>query len=79
MGMTLKLKTLERGTLSQTFSLAWEALVSHFGADQVAGISSSRRQFGAHLLPDLQAAVTAQVDRFAPTLVGCIKSTRRYP
>ncbi|MGW9819003.1 hypothetical protein ACUXK4_001562 [Methylorubrum extorquens] len=46
--------------MSRNFDQAWEALVAHFGAEQVNGITSSRRQFGAHLLPDLQATVVAR-------------------
>jgi cell division protease FtsH len=56
--------------MSRNFDQAWEALVAHFGAEQVNGITSSRRQFGAHLLPDLQATVTDRIDPFAPTLLG---------
>ncbi|MDV2988457.1 UNVERIFIED_CONTAM: ATP-binding protein, partial [Methylobacteriaceae bacterium AG10] len=56
--------------MTATFDQAWEALVAHFGAEQVNGITSSRRQFGAHLLPDLQATVTGRIDPFAPTLLG---------
>jgi DNA polymerase III delta prime subunit len=56
--------------MSKHFNLAWEALVAHFGAERINGIASSRRQFGAHLLPDLQAATTALTAPFAPILVG---------
>ena len=56
--------------MAKHFNLAWEALVAHFGAEQVNGIASSRRQFGAHVLPDLQAATTALVDPFVPALLG---------
>ncbi|WP_157182304.1 hypothetical protein [Methylobacterium sp. WSM2598] len=45
-------------------------MASHFGADQVNGIVSSRRQFGAHLMPDLRAAAMAQVAPFSPVLIG---------
>lgn len=38
---------------------AWEALLGFFGADDVNGIVSSRRVFGIHLLPDLQAETLA--------------------
>lgn len=56
--------------MSRNFDKAWEALVAHFGAEQVNGITSSRRQFGAHLLPDIQVAVTARVASFTPLLLG---------
>lgn len=56
--------------MSKLVNRAWEALVAHFGADQVNGITSSRRQFGAHLLPDLQAAAVTQVAPFEPVLMG---------
>ncbi|WP_375274186.1 AAA family ATPase [Methylorubrum thiocyanatum] len=56
--------------MSGNFNQAWEALVAHFGAERVNGITSSRRQFGAHLLPDLQATVVAEIDPFASVLLG---------
>lgn len=56
--------------MSGNFNQAWEALVAHFGAERVNGITSSRRQFGAHLLPDLQATVVAEIDPFAAVLLG---------
>ncbi|CAX24600.1 conserved protein of unknown function [Methylorubrum extorquens DM4] len=56
--------------MSRNFDQAWEALVAHFGAEQVNGITSSRRQFGAHLLPDLQATVVAEIGSVASVLLG---------
>lgn len=49
---------------------AWGALTDHFGAEQVNGIISSRRQFGSHLLPDIQISAIAQLARHAPALLG---------
>ena len=49
---------------------ACEALVAHFGAEHVNGIVSSRRQFGGHLLPDIQLSTTTQVAPHAPALLG---------
>ncbi|SFL27361.1 ATP-binding protein [Methylobacterium pseudosasicola] len=56
--------------MSHSFTQAWEAFVAHFGAAQINGITSSRRQFGDHLLPDLQAAVIARIAPFEPDLMG---------
>lgn len=56
--------------MSHDFTQAWEAFITHFGAAQINGITSSRRQFGAHLLPDLQAAAITQVAPFGPELMG---------
>jgi hypothetical protein len=50
--------------------LTWQALVGHFGAERVNGISSSRRCFASHLLPDLQAAIVAEIAPFKPALAG---------
>ncbi len=49
---------------------AWEALAAHFGTEQVNTIISSRRQFGAHLLPDIQISATAQIAPYRPVLLG---------
>lgn len=56
--------------MSGNFDQAWEALVAHFGAEQINGITSSRRQFGDHLLPDVQIAITAQLTPHKPRLFG---------
>lgn len=56
--------------MSRNFDQAWEALAGHFGAEQINGITSSRRQFGAHLLPDIQATLVAEIGPFAPVLLG---------
>lgn len=56
--------------MSAHANYAWEVLVAFFGADQVNGIVSSRRQFGVHLLPDLQAAIVAEVAPHGPGLLG---------
>ncbi|TFZ61373.1 ATP-binding protein [Methylorubrum sp. Q1] len=56
--------------MSGNFDQAWEALVDHFGAEQINGITSSRRQFGDHLLPDAQIAIAAQLAPHKPTLLG---------
>jgi cell division protease FtsH len=50
--------------------LAWQALVGHFGADNVNGIASSRRRFASHLLPDLQAAIIGEIAPFDASLSG---------
>lgn len=65
--------------MSRNFEKAWEALVAHFGAERVNGITSSRRQFGAHLLPDVQLAVATQVTPFAPGLLGVHQSYEQLP
>lgn len=48
----------------------WQTLVSHFGPERVNGIASSRRRFASHLLPDLQAAIVAEVAPFDAALLG---------
>ncbi len=53
---------------------AWQALVGHFGADHVNGVASSRRRFAAHLLPDLQTAIVAEIAPFNPVLSGVHQS-----
>jgi hypothetical protein len=58
---------------------AWEALLGFFGAEDVNGIVSSRRVFGIHLLPDLQAATLAQVSPHAPTLLGVHQPYEQLP
>ncbi len=58
---------------------AWEALVGFFGADEINRIVSSRRQFGVHLLPDLQASATAQIDPFGPLLMGVHQHHSQIP
>ncbi|WP_286134411.1 hypothetical protein [Methylobacterium sp. Leaf123] len=65
--------------MSRNFDQAWQALVAHFGAEQINGITSSRRQFGAHLLPDLQATVTAEIGPFAPALLGLHQIYDQFP
>jgi cell division protease FtsH len=50
--------------------LAWQVLVNHFGADRVNSIASSRRRFASHLLPDLQAAIIAEIAPFNAVLSG---------
>ena len=56
--------------MRQEFNEAWEALVAHFGSERVNGIVTSRRQFGAHMLPDIQVSAKAQIDPYKPVLVG---------
>ncbi len=50
--------------------LAWEVLVGHFGSENMNAIASSRRRFAPHLLPDLQAAIIAEIAPFEPALSG---------
>ncbi|ACL59864.1 hypothetical protein Mnod_5013 [Methylobacterium nodulans ORS 2060] len=46
------------------FSIVREALVAHFGPEQINGIVSSLREFGAHRPPDLQSAIVEQLAHF---------------
>lgn len=45
-------------------------MVENFSEEGIGEITSSRRQFGAHLLPDLQTAVIDQANPFSPALLG---------
>jgi hypothetical protein len=58
---------------------AWEILVGFFGAEEVNGIISSRRQFGDHLLPDLQAAILTLATPHAPVLLGVHQPYDHHP
>lgn len=50
--------------------LAREALEAHFGADRLASLISAKRQFGAHLKPDLDQALRKALAPYEPRLVG---------
>jgi len=50
--------------------LARQALEAHFGADRVASLISAKRQFGAHLKPDLDKALRETLEPYDPQLLG---------
>lgn len=54
----------------KTYHQAWEALTAHFGETDIQAIVSSRRQFGEHLLPDVQQAIIAELEGLSPALCG---------
>lgn len=56
--------------MNQPIRFAWQALAAHFGSDDLTGLSSSRRRFAPHLLPDLQSAIEADLVDLAPRLFG---------
>ncbi|WP_018261509.1 AAA family ATPase [Methylobacterium sp. WSM2598] len=56
--------------MSTQFAFAWRALAAHFGPEQINRIVSSRREFGAHLRPDVQSAINEQLAPFETTLLG---------
>ncbi|RZI98515.1 MAG: ATP-binding protein [Brevundimonas sp.] len=50
--------------------LARQALEAHFGVDRVASLVSAKRQFGAHLKPDLDKALREALSPYDPELLG---------
>lgn len=50
--------------------LVRKALEAHFGADRLASLISAKRQFGAHVKPDLDKALRAALTPYAPQLFG---------
>lgn len=56
--------------MPQDHQHAWTMLVGHFGVERMNGIASSRRRFASHLLPDLQAAIVAEIAPFQAVLSG---------
>ncbi|WP_027172973.1 ATP-binding protein [Methylobacterium sp. 10] len=56
--------------MRENSNTTWQVLLALFGAEAINGIMSSRRQFGVHLLPDLQAATIDRLSPFHPTLMG---------
>jgi hypothetical protein len=71
MGVSYRFPVSQEGVaMSLGEQSAWQLLVSHFGADHVNSIASSRRRFASHLLPDLQAAIVAEIAPFKAVLSG---------
>lgn len=50
--------------------LAWQKLRRHFNTDDLTALESSRRQFTARLLPDLQSLIEELVTPLSPELLG---------
>ena len=56
--------------VNQVIRFAWQALAHHFGQDDLTDLSSSRRRFAPHLLPDLQCVIEEQLAPLSPRLLG---------
>ncbi|MFC4313752.1 AAA family ATPase [Steroidobacter flavus] len=56
--------------MERHYNYARQALEDHFGAQRLSSVVTSRRQFAAHLLPDLQSALVAETERYKPILLG---------
>jgi hypothetical protein len=56
--------------MSQTTRFAWQALGRHFDQEDLTDLSSSRRRFAPHLLPDLQSVIEEQLAPLSPKLLG---------
>lgn len=50
--------------------LARQALAAHFGADRVSSLVSAKRQFAAHIKPDLDRALRETLAAYGPRLFG---------
>ncbi len=50
--------------------LARQALEAHFGAENLASLVGAKRQFGAHLKPDLDKALRETLAPYDPRLLG---------
>lgn len=56
--------------MNQSVHFAWQVLDDHFGREDLKALSSSRRRFAPHLLPDLQTAIEESLSPHSPRLVG---------
>jgi ATP-dependent 26S proteasome regulatory subunit len=56
--------------MTKTIQFAWQELQRHFDTDDLTNIVSSRWQFTAHFLPDLQSAIEEQLEPLSPKVQG---------
>ncbi|MBP2444191.1 AAA family ATPase [Rhizobium leguminosarum] len=56
--------------MAGTERFVWQKLRRHFGTDDLTSLVSSRREFTAHLLPDLQSVIEDQLEPWSPELFG---------
>ncbi|WP_246700800.1 ATP-binding protein, partial [Rhizobium sp. PEPV16] len=56
--------------MSESDRFVWQKLGRHFKPNDLAGLVSSRRQFTAHLLADLQTIIEDLVAPWSPELLG---------
>jgi len=65
--------------LTESDRFVWQRLRRHFKTDELAVLVSSRRQFTAHLLPDLQTIIEDQVAHWSPELLGFHQEIEFFP
>ncbi|WP_234892347.1 AAA family ATPase [Sinorhizobium medicae] len=56
--------------MTEPVCFVWQKLRRHFNTDDLTALESSRRQFTARLLPDLQSLIEELVTPLSPELVG---------
>ncbi|WP_259670956.1 AAA family ATPase [Rhizobium lentis] len=65
--------------MSESDRFVWQKLRRHFKTDDLTVLVSSRRQFTAHLLPDLQNIIEALVAPWSPQLSGLHQEYEIFP
>ncbi|WP_259673250.1 ATP-binding protein [Rhizobium sp. NLR15a] len=65
--------------MSESDSFVWQQLRRHFKTNDLAVLVSSRRQFTAHLLPDLQTIIEDLVAPWSPELLGFQQKFEIFP
>ncbi|MBY2950752.1 hypothetical protein [Rhizobium leguminosarum] len=65
--------------MSESDRFMWQKLRRHFKTNDLAVLVSSRRQFTAHLLADLQTIIEDLVAPWSPELLGFHQWIEYFP